>query len=68
LSDQETADQLWRAIKGKGAFRYFKDTLHRLGIQDEWYRCRDEAIKKFVIGWAEANHVLYEDNTAGRRF
>jgi Uncharacterised protein family (UPF0158) len=68
LSDQEAADQLWRAIKGKGAFRYFKDTLHRLGIQEEWYRYRDEAMKEFVIGWAEANNVLYEDNTAGKRF
>ena len=68
LSNQEAADQLWRAIKGKGAFRYFKDTLHRLGIHEEWYRYRDAAMKEFVIGWAKANHVLYEDDTAGRRF
>ena len=68
LSDEGAAEQLWRAIKGKGAFGYFKDTLHRLGIQEEWYRYRDEAMKEFVIGWAKANNVLYEDDTAGRRF
>jgi hypothetical protein len=68
LSYESAVDQLWRAIKGKGAFRYFKDTLHRLGIQDEWYRYRDAAMKKIVIEWAEANNVLYEDDTAGRRF
>ena len=68
LSDEGIADQLWRAIKGKGAFRYFKDTLHRLGIHEEWYRYRDAAMKEFVIGWAKANNVLYEDDTAGRRF
>lgn len=27
VDDEKTANQLWRAIKGRGAFRYFKDTL-----------------------------------------
>ena len=68
LSEERDADQLWRSIKGKGAFRYFKDTLHRLGIQDQWYRYRDDAMKAFVIEWAEANNVAYEDDTTGRKF
>jgi hypothetical protein len=66
LSDADAADRLWRAIKGKGAFRYFKDTLHRLGLQDQWYRYRDEAMKAFVIAWAQRNHVPCEDDTEGR--
>ncbi len=56
------AEQLWRAIKGKGAFRYFKDTLHRLGLQDQWYRYRERAMKEFVIAWAEQNRVPYTDD------
>jgi hypothetical protein len=32
VEDTEAAEQLWRAIKGKGAFRYFKDTANRLEI------------------------------------
>lgn len=35
VADADAADQLGRAIRGKGAFRYFKDTLHRLGLQDQ---------------------------------
>jgi hypothetical protein len=66
LADAHAADQLWRAIKGKGAFRCFKDTLHRLGLQDQWYRHRDEAMKAFVIAWAQQNHVPYEDEAHGR--
>jgi hypothetical protein len=46
---------------------YFKDTLHRLGLQDQWYRYRDEPMKAFVIAWAQQNHVPYEDETKGRR-
>ena len=67
LPDTEAAEQLWRAIKGKGAFRHFKDTLYRLGIQDQWYRHRDAAMKEFVIGWAEANNVPYEDDIKDRK-
>ena len=63
--DESVAGQLWRAIKGKGAFRYFKDTLHRLGIEKRWYEYRDKAMKDFIISWAEDNGVAYVDDTRG---
>jgi len=28
VEDERLRDQLWRAISGRGAFRYFKDVLH----------------------------------------
>lgn len=65
VEDSEAADQLWRAIKGKGAFRYFKDTASRLGLLKEWYRYRDEAMREFVIAWAKAHNVPFEDDTKG---
>lgn len=65
LADQTASEQLWRAIKGKGAFRYFKDTLHRLGLQEQWYRYRERAMKEFVIDWAKDNQVPYEDDSRG---
>jgi hypothetical protein len=49
VADPEAADQLWRAIKGKGAFRYFKDTASRLGLLDAWYAYRDATMKEFVV-------------------
>lgn len=62
LPDGEAAEQLGRAIKGRGAFRHFKDTLYRLAIQDQWYCYRDQALRKFVIEWAETNEVPFEDD------
>ena len=56
------ADQLWRAIKGKGAFRHFKDTADRLGLLNQWFQYRDNAMKEFVVDWAEDNNVPYEDD------
>ncbi|HXP63496.1 MAG TPA: UPF0158 family protein [Dongiaceae bacterium] len=62
VGDAGAAEQLWRAIKGKGAFRYFKDTASRLGLLEEWFHYRAEAMKEFVIDWAEARNVSWEDD------
>jgi hypothetical protein len=67
VENTQAAEELWRAIKGKGAFRYFKDTAHRLGLLDRWYRYRDEAVKEHVIAWAEASQVMVEDDTQNRK-
>lgn len=66
LPDETIAEQLWRAIKGKGAFRYFKDTLHRLGIEQQWYEYRENAMKEFVIAWAESNGIAWVDDLKRR--
>lgn len=57
VDDADQADQLWRAIKGRGAFRFFRDTADRLGLSDAWYRYRDEAMDRFMLDWAEENQV-----------
>ena len=63
VEDSAAAEQLWRAIKGKGAFRYFKDTANRLGLLKQWYQYRDEALKEFVVSWADAHQVPIADDT-----
>lgn len=57
--DEAERRELQRAIHGRGAFRYFKDTVHRLGIQDEWYRERDRAYRQRAIDWCEYNDVRW---------
>ena len=53
-------DELMDAIHGAGAFRHFKSTIHRLGIEKAWYKFRDEAIKEIAIQWLEENHLRYK--------
>jgi len=67
VENAEIAEQLWRAIKSKGAFRYFKDTASRLGLLERWYQYRDDAMKEFVIEWAEAHNVPYENDIKARK-
>ena len=63
VENSEAAERLWRAIKGKGAFRRFKDTAERLGLLKQWFAHRDEALKRYVRGWAEAHHVPILEDT-----
>jgi len=63
VDDAEEAEQLWRAIKGKGAFRCFKDTADRLGRLQQWYQYRESAMKELVIGWAEVRQIPLVDDT-----
>ena len=63
--DAGKADQLWQAIKGKGAFRYFQDTARRLGLLDDWYRFLEAAMNRSMLDWAKANQVPV-DKTPGR--
>ena len=41
------------AISGKGAFRRFKDTVRRLGLDGQWYEWRDNAYRRLAIDWCE---------------
>ena len=49
VGDQKISQSLLNAIHGRGAFRIFKDSIHRLGIADQWYKYRDNAIKKSFL-------------------
>ncbi|MCP4153023.1 MAG: hypothetical protein GY757_35150 [bacterium] len=65
LSGADMRESLWRAIKGRGAFRDFKNEINRLRIADQWYAYRDAALKEFVIRWCEAGDIPYVDDTDG---
>lgn len=50
---------LSNAIRGNGAFRTFKMLVHQYGIQDEWYKYRDEAYENIAIKWLDEHGVAY---------
>ena len=60
LPDAAVSDELDAAVHGRGAFRRFKDAVHRLGIADEWYRFREAALEEIAIGFLEANGIAYQ--------
>jgi len=59
VSDQGKQDSLLRAIKGKGAFRRFKDKIIDFEIEDQWYSYRDKCFKQIAIEWCQENNINF---------
>lgn len=59
IEDEAASEELHTALHGRGAFRYFKDTIHRLGIEKDWYSFRDEAFKEIARDWLRANDIPF---------
>jgi hypothetical protein len=61
VDDDDMRDDLCNAIRGRGAFRYFKDRIHAYGIVEKWYRYRDAALREIAVAWCEAHGIAYTE-------
>lgn len=52
-------DKLEWAIRGKGAFRRFKDMVYRFEIEKDCFQFRDEEYKKIAIQRCEQHNIEY---------
>ena len=53
-------EDLLRVIHRAGAFRNFKDTLRRHGIEPAWFAFRAETLRQIALNWCEENHIVWE--------
>jgi hypothetical protein len=52
VQDERLQDRLWDAIRGRGAFRRFKDVLYvHPAEQERWYAFKDRRLEERVIRW-----------------
>ena len=63
IDDKDMYEQLYCAIRGKGAFRRFKDCVHEFGIAEKWYKYRNNAYKEIAIEWCSENQIEYIDDS-----
>ena len=56
------SDSLCRMIQGRGAFGRFKDSIRPYGIEENWYKFRDRALKEIVKDWCEGKGIEYIDD------
>ncbi len=59
LSNDSIAQSLAKSIKGRGAFRRFKDCLYRFEVQEKWFMYRDDEYKQVAIQWCEEHNIDY---------
>ncbi len=60
IDDAKMYNNLVMAISGKGAFGRFKDVCYHYGIEDRWYKFRDEKYKDIAIDWCNKNNIDFE--------
>lgn len=61
VTDEGLRDELYNAIGGQGAFRYFKDVVRRRGVEQDWYRFKEKARERIAAEWLEENGITEAD-------
>ncbi|MFD1415086.1 UPF0158 family protein [Oceanobacillus jeddahense] len=59
LPEGRIQDELEEAIRGRGAFRRFKDEVHDMGLEEQWYAYRNNEYKQIAINWCEENEIEF---------
>ncbi|MEL7606526.1 MAG: UPF0158 family protein [Sedimentibacter saalensis] len=57
LPEGKAQDELENVIRGRVAYRRFKDKLYNLGLEQKWYKYRDDAYTKVAREWCERNNI-----------
>ena len=57
LENEAQSETLRRVLHGRGAFRHFKDRLHKLNLADAWYKFRDDRYRQIALDWCTENNI-----------
>ena len=60
IEDDKKRDWFENAIHGKGAFRRFRATLERFGMETEWYDYLEACHRELAIEWCEQHGIIYD--------
>ena len=58
VEDDQMREELMRALHGKGAFRYFKNTADRFGLLNEWFEYRHQTYLAIARDWCTENGIV----------
>ena len=61
VDEDDLRDDLCDAIRGRGAFRRFKDRVQAYGMAEDWYQYRDAALREIAIAWCEEHGIRYTE-------
>lgn len=64
IPEGKIQDNLENAIRGRGAFRRFKDSIHRYGMEEDWYQFQEEQYRRIAREWCDSHGFAYSDGKA----
>lgn len=53
IEDVRLGNIMFDSIKGRGAFKRFKENVQKYGIEDDWYNFEYKSLEKIAIEWCE---------------
>ena len=59
VEDEGMREALLGAIRGRGAFRRFKEVVQECGLAEAWYAYRNQSFEAIAVEWLEANGIAY---------
>ncbi|RMD66578.1 hypothetical protein D6833_01315 [Candidatus Parcubacteria bacterium] len=62
LEDPQDREALVHALRGKGAFRRFRNAIRRLGVEEAWYDYLDQALRQIAVEWCEEEGIPFVDD------
>lgn len=58
VENDHLRERLWRAISGRGAFRYFKDVLYdHPNERERWFEFKDTRVQRRITRWLESEGI-----------
>jgi hypothetical protein len=57
VQNGDQQEELLRGLRGAGAFRRFKDGVHRFGLAAQWYSFRDLRYEEVAKAWCDAHGI-----------
>jgi hypothetical protein len=64
IVDPGARAELADLLRGRGAFRRFKDGVRQLGLAEEWYSFRDRGYEEVAWAWCEEHGIIVEPPAA----
>ena len=64
VNDPDVRERLLSSIRGRGAFRRFKEAIIDLGVREQWFSYRDGALRDLAVDFLDAESIPYLDPDA----
>ena len=61
VDEDDMREERCEAIRGRGAFRRFKDRVHVYRLTEAWYRYRDAALREIAMVWCDEHGIPYTE-------
>lgn len=64
LSSPAQREEICDSIRGSVAFRLFKSTIRRLGIEDSWFAFKRRTLEDMARNWLVQHGLQIEDGNS----